>query len=55
MIGSAESLGGPGILLPTSGMLIASWCLNSGLRVVQPMTFMTMGLYNELSGLICRR
>jgi hypothetical protein len=26
------------------------WCLANGLRVVQPMTLMTTGLYNEPAG-----
>jgi hypothetical protein len=26
------------------------WCLNSGLRITQPMTLMTVGLYNEPAG-----
>jgi hypothetical protein len=27
-----------------------AWCLAKGLRVVQPMTLMTKGLYNEPAG-----
>jgi hypothetical protein len=26
------------------------WCLGRGLRVTQPLTLMTMGLYNEPAG-----
>jgi hypothetical protein len=26
------------------------WCLTNGLRVVEPMTLMTIGLYNEPVG-----
>jgi hypothetical protein len=50
LIASAESFGGPGILIPTRNSVLFSWCLASGLRVIQPMTLMTMGLYNEPAG-----
>jgi GNAT superfamily N-acetyltransferase len=50
LIGSAEAFGGPGILVPTRNAELFRWCLNHGLRVVQPMTLMTMGLYNEPAG-----
>ena len=50
LIGFAESFGGPGILVPTRNSELFRWCLNSGLRVVQPMTLMTVGLYNEPAG-----
>ena len=50
LIGSAESFGGPGILVPTRNTELFRWCLNSGLRVVEPMTLMTLGLYNEPNG-----
>jgi GNAT superfamily N-acetyltransferase len=50
LIGAAASFGGPGILVPTRNAELFRWCLNSGLRVVEPMTLMTMGLYNEPAG-----
>lgn len=50
LIASAESFGGPGILIPTRNNAIFRWCLANGLRMVQPMTLMTMGLYNEPAG-----
>lgn len=50
LIASVESFGGPGILLPTRNAALFRWCLESGLRVVQPMTLMTVGLYNEPAG-----
>lgn len=50
MIASAESFGGPGILVPTRNSALFRWCLNNGLRVVQPMTLMGMGLYNDPAG-----
>jgi predicted N-acetyltransferase YhbS len=50
LITSAESFGGPGILIPLRNNALFRWCLANGLRVVQPMTLMSMGLYNEPSG-----
>ena len=50
LIGSAESFGGPGILIPSRNSVLLRWCLANGLRVVQPMTLMTTGLYNEPAG-----
>jgi GNAT superfamily N-acetyltransferase len=50
MIASADSFGGPGILVPTRNSALFRWCLDNGLRIVQPMTLMTMGLYNEPAG-----
>lgn len=50
LIGSAESFGGPGILVPTRNAELFRWCLAGGLRVVEPMTLMTLGRYNEPAG-----
>jgi predicted N-acetyltransferase YhbS len=50
LIASAESFGGPGILVPTRNTALLRWCLANGLRVVQPMTLMSIGLYNEPAG-----
>jgi predicted N-acetyltransferase YhbS len=50
LISSAPEFQGPGILVPTRNAGLFRWCLESGLRVVQPMTLMTMGLYNEPAG-----
>jgi hypothetical protein len=50
LIASTESFGGPGILVPSRNSALFRWCLANGLRVVQPMTLMTMGLYNEPAG-----
>jgi predicted N-acetyltransferase YhbS len=50
LIVSADSFGGPGILVPSRNNSLFRWCLANGLRVVQPMTLMTTGLYNEPSG-----
>ncbi|HKD04508.1 MAG TPA: hypothetical protein VKB79_01285, partial [Bryobacteraceae bacterium] len=50
LIASAESFGGPGILVPTRNSALFRWCLSNGLRVVQPLTLMSVGLYNEPAG-----
>ena len=50
LIASAESFGGPGILVPSRNSELLRWCLGNGLRVVQPMTLMSAGLYNEPAG-----
>ena len=50
LIASAETFDGPGILVPTRNAALLRWCLANDLRVVQLMTLMTMGLYNEPSG-----
>lgn len=50
LIASAESFGGPGILVPSRNSALLRWCLENGLRVVQPMTLMSTGLYNGPSG-----
>lgn len=50
LIGAAPAFGGPGILVPIRNGDLFGWCLDNGLRVVQVMTLMTMGLYNEPNG-----
>lgn len=50
LLGAAESFRGPGILVPTRNAELFLWCLTMGLRVVQPMTLMTKGLYSEPAG-----
>lgn len=50
LIGAAESFAGPGFLLPTRNGQLFRWCLQHGLRIVQPMTLMSLGLYNQPSG-----
>jgi hypothetical protein len=41
---------GPGFLLPVSNGDVFRWALARGLRVVQVMTLMTLGLYHEPRG-----
>lgn len=50
LIAAASELAGPGILVPTRNAALFRWCLEGGLRVVQPLTLMTMGLYSEPAG-----
>jgi GNAT superfamily N-acetyltransferase len=50
LLGSAQSLTGLGILVPSRNAELLRWCLTHGLRIVQQSTLMTTGLYNEPSG-----
>lgn len=50
LIGAAEAFTGPGFLLPTRNAEVLRWGLGHGLRVTQPMTLMSLGLYQEPRG-----
>jgi predicted N-acetyltransferase YhbS len=50
LMASVETFGGSGILVPTRNTSLLRWCLGNGLRITQPMTLMTIGLYNEPAG-----
>jgi hypothetical protein len=50
LIGDAPEFGGPGFLLPVRNAELFRWCLERGLKVVQVMTLMTIGLYTEPTG-----
>jgi GNAT superfamily N-acetyltransferase len=50
LISSVDSFAGPGILVPSRNSALFRWCLANGLRVIQPMTLMSIGLYNEPAG-----
>jgi hypothetical protein len=50
LIGAADSILGPGVLVPACNGELIRWCLDRRLRVTQMMTLMTMGLYNEPQG-----
>jgi GNAT superfamily N-acetyltransferase len=50
LIAAAPEFGGPGFLLPTRNSEVFRWCLNEGLRVTQPLSLMSLGLYNEPHG-----
>ena len=50
LIGAAKEFAGPGFLLPMRNSELFRWCLERGLRVIQPMTLMSRGFYNEPAG-----
>lgn len=50
LIGAAPGFVGPGFLLPTRNGELLRWCLDRGLRIVQPLTLMSRGLYQEPAG-----
>jgi GNAT superfamily N-acetyltransferase len=50
LIMAADAFAGPGILIPTTNAELFQWCLERGLRVVQLMTLMTIGLYTPPQG-----
>jgi hypothetical protein len=50
LIAAAPDFPGPGFMLPTRNGELFRWCLARGLRVVQPMTLMSIGLYKEPAG-----
>lgn len=50
LIGATEEFAGPGFLLPTRNSELFRWCLSNGLRITQPMTLMSKGVYNEPTG-----
>ena len=49
-ITTADSYGGPGILIPTRNAELFRWCLDNKLRLVHQLTLMTIGMYNEPAG-----
>ncbi len=50
LLAAADEYPGAGFHVPTRNAELFRWCLEHGLRVVQPMTLMSMGLYNEPAG-----
>ncbi len=50
LIGAATSFRGQGFLLPTRNSQLFRWCLQQGLRVVEPMTLMSFGSYDRPTG-----
>ena len=50
LIASGRSFAGPGILVPAQDSALFPWCLQQGLRVVQVMTLMSLGLYHQPMG-----
>ena len=50
LIGAAPGFPAPGFLVPTRNGEVLRWCLERGLHIVQPLTLMSLGLYNEPAG-----
>ncbi|HEU5001631.1 MAG TPA: GNAT family N-acetyltransferase [Actinomycetota bacterium] len=50
LIGSAPSILGLGILVPSRNAELLRWCLGNGLHIVQQSTLMTIGHYQEPAG-----
>jgi GNAT superfamily N-acetyltransferase len=50
LIGAAPAFAGSGFYVPMRNADLFRWCLNHGLRVIQPETLMSLGLYNEPAG-----
>jgi hypothetical protein len=50
LIAAATTFSGPGFLVPTRNAGLLRWCIEHGLRVVQPMTLMSMGRYDQPEG-----
>lgn len=50
LLGAAAEFGGSGFLLPTRNGELMRWCFERGLRIVQPMTLMSRGIYQEPRG-----
>jgi predicted N-acetyltransferase YhbS len=50
LIGAVEEFPGAGFLLPTRNNEVLRWCLANGLKIVQPLTLMSKGLYQEPRG-----
>jgi hypothetical protein len=50
LIGASPGFAGIGFLLPTRNSDLMRWCLAHGLRIVQPMTLMSRGLYTDPDG-----
>lgn len=50
LIGAAQGFAGPGILLPSRNGEVMRWCLDNGLKIIQPLNLMAFGPYNEPKG-----
>jgi hypothetical protein len=47
LISAAPAFLGAGFLVPSRNGDLLRWCFSKGLRLMQQMTLMTVGLYNE--------
>lgn len=50
LIGATQAFSGPGFIVPSRNGALLRWCLDHGLRIVQPLTLMSLGLYQEPVG-----
>jgi len=50
LIGAVPAFPGAGFLLPTRNSELLRWCLAHGLRIIQPMTLMSRGIYQDPRG-----
>ena len=50
LLSAAGTFSGSGIIVPARNTELMRWCLDCGLRIVQPMTLMTIGFYNKPAG-----
>ena len=50
LIAAASQISGLGILVPTRNHRLFTWCLENNLQLVHLMTHMSIGLYNEPTG-----
>jgi len=50
LIGAASTFVGSGFYVPMRNADLFRWCLNHGLRVIQPETLMSLGFYHEPKG-----
>lgn len=50
LIAGSGDFHGPGIFIPSRNTELFRWALAQGLRVVEPMTLMSLGLYNKPKG-----
>jgi GNAT superfamily N-acetyltransferase len=50
LISGVPQIPPPGILVPMGNASLFRWCLDRGMRTIEPMNLMTIGLYNEPAG-----
>jgi GNAT superfamily N-acetyltransferase len=50
LISGVPQIPPPGIIVPMRNASLFRWCLDRGMRTIEPMNLMTIGLYNEPAG-----
>jgi GNAT superfamily N-acetyltransferase len=50
LISGGPEIPPPGITVPMRNAALFRWCLDRGMRTIQPLNLMTIGLYNEPAG-----